>query len=99
MDTRFKPVIKLEINHMKASIIHSLGMHDSEMGDMIDAQVERALAEYDFEGQVTRCVNECVQQAIYEIFHAPEGEGYRRIARSINESIFPDDVDPEKTEN
>jgi len=86
MKAEFIPKIRLEVESMKASIIQCLGFQGSEMGKLIEEQVERSLTTYDFESHVRRVVWKVVDDAILEEFTT--GQSAKRIKEAVVQALF-----------
>ena len=81
------PTVRLELEHMKHCIISALGVHGSQLGEAIDEQVQKAIANYDWEGQVKSIVHEAIQEHIK--CHFKYGDGAKAIRASLNQ-VFED---------
>ena len=79
------PIIKLEVERMKHTIMSHLGAYNNEMGKAIEAQIERAIESYDWEGQVTRITHECIQERIQSYFKY--GAGSRFIGECVDNAF------------
>ena len=82
MDVRSMPMVRLELDYMKQSILHHLGLHENELSKNVNDQIEKAIAEFDFEGEVSRIATEAIRKAIN--FEFTSGDGFIWIQEAIH---------------
>lgn len=85
MDIRAVPTIRINIEHMKHGIISHMGAMDSELGEYMDAEIEKAIAAYDFESEVKTHVHAAITKAIEQYFTF--GPGWITIKDSVFEAV------------
>ena len=79
------PVIRLELEHMKHTMLAALSQHTSEINKMAEAQIEKAIKEFDWAAETTQIVHEALRKAVSSYF--AYGEGYNFITGSVNEAF------------
>jgi len=104
MDTSSVPIIKLELEGMKHRIMTHLGVHGSELGDIINAGIDRAIKSYDFDDKVLSTVHEVLNTEIDNFLKYGGGRVVIReaVAKTLNEafniSSKPDEPKPPDSE-
>ncbi len=68
MDIKSIPIIRVEIDQLKHSIISHMGVYGSVLGEVIDAEIEKAIVNYDFEGEVRLIVNDAISSELKSYF-------------------------------
>ena len=79
------PTLRINIEHIKQNIVSHLGACESELGDAIDKQIDIAIAQYDWEGEVSRITQCCIQESIESYFKY--GDGSRVISASVRDAF------------
>jgi len=79
------PIVRLEIDNMKKSILSHLGVIGSELGDRLAAEIEEAIESYSWGDRVKFIVHEAIEARIQDYFSF--GEGGRKIKDAINEGF------------
>ena len=64
MNFEAMPIIRLEIERLNHAVQSMLGASGSELGDAIGHQIDKAVSEYDLEGEVKRIVNKSITESI-----------------------------------
>ncbi len=85
MDFEALPRLRLELDHMKSTIITHLGIHGSELSGKINEKIEEVIANYDFDGEISRIASNAITEAIEKEFTS--GEGAKFIQNAINEAF------------
>lgn len=85
MDVRSMPIIRLELDHLKQSVSCHLGLYQDELSKNVNAQIEKAIADFDFEGEVSRIATEAIKKAIE--FEFTCGDGFTWIQEAINKAF------------
>jgi len=85
MDINSMPRVRLEVDSMKYSIISHLGLYHDELSKNVNAQIEKAIAEFDFEGEVSRIATEAIRKAIN--FEFTCGDGFTWIQEAISKAF------------
>ena len=83
MDTP-TPIIRLELEHMKHSIIHAMGVHFVEMDEAVQRAIKRAIDNFDYGGEIEKLAHRIIQQALDDALRKhfrPGGEGYQDIQK------------------
>lgn len=83
MDIRNLPIIKFEIEGIRSTIAAQLGVRNSEFGDVLQQEIEKAVADYPFEAKVREIVYSCMTQSIQNYFSY--GEGAKAIKQSVSD--------------
>ena len=83
MDFESVPIIRLEIERLKHTVMSSLGTQHSDLGLAINSAIDKALQSYDFDREVSRIVHQELTKQITNYFS--HEEGYRAISQSIHE--------------
>ena len=86
MDSQFAPQIRLEIEAMKASIMHHMGLHGSELGEHIDREVMKAIESYPWEERVRKIAHNAIDEAVERYFKYGGG-AYRAIHDAIDKAV------------
>ena len=81
MDFNAIPTLRFEIDGIKSSIIAHLGIHGSDLGKAVDAEVERAVESYPWEAKVCDIVHKAISEAIES--HFMYGAGRKQIDEAI----------------
>ena len=81
MNIESLPVLRVEIERVKNSILSMIGAHNSELGDYISAEMRKAINSYDWEGQVKGIVHEAINEKIKSYFSYGDG------AKAIRDAI------------
>ena len=79
------PIIRFEIENLKHQVATMLGIIGSELNDAISSEMEKAVADYDFEKEVRQAVNECLNEAIHNYWKY--GKGREAIQQAVKEAI------------
>lgn len=85
MDQQAMPILKLEIERLSHTINSMLGIHGSELGEMLQVSVEKAVASYDMDAKVNDVVKRCVDSQIENYFKF--GPGAKAIKAMIDSSF------------
>lgn len=80
------PLIRLEVESMKHAIISHLGVHGSELGKILDAEIQKAIDTYPWESSVAEIVHDALHSEIERYFRF--GEGRKAIQQSVEESLL-----------
>jgi len=70
---------------MKASILSHLGVHGSDLGKQLDAEITKAIESYDWQGQVSAIVHAALREKIENYFQY--GEGAKAIQAAVSEGF------------
>lgn len=79
------PMVKVEIERLKQSVLSMIGARNSELGDYISAEISKAINIYDWEGQVKGIVHEAINDKIKGYFSY--GDGAKAIREAIEEGF------------
>ncbi len=85
MDSNAMPAIRLEVQHMKAAIMHHLGVHGSELGEALDKQIMKAIDEYPWEDKVRTIAYLAIDETLESYFKY--GNGRTAIYDAIDEAV------------
>ena len=79
------PIIKLEIENMKYSILHYFNQHQERVSEAVAAQIEKVISSYDYEGAVLKATTEVLDGTIESFFKY--GKGRTMIQDAIQEAL------------
>ena len=99
MDFNAIPTLRFEIDGIKSSIVAHLGIHGSDLGKAVDAEIERSVAAYPWEAKVRDIVHKAISEAIES--HFMYGAGRKQIDEAIKagfEKLTPPDTQAPQTE-
>ena len=85
MDSGMMPTIRLEVDNMKAAIMHHMGLRNDDYAKAIDEAITKQLIEFDFEGELKRVMNKVVAEEIHNYFSY--GPGNQAIREGVREAI------------
>ena len=87
MDFDTIPIIKMEIERLRSTIMAHLGVHGSELGEAISEQIDQAIADYPFNAKVREIVYTQVTKSIESYFAYGHGN---KVIKDAIDSIFTD---------
>jgi hypothetical protein len=76
------PIVRLEIDRMKASIVHHLGVNGSQYGEALAAAIDNAVKSYDWDSQVKELTHKILEEKIADYFKY--GNGAQAIREAVN---------------
>ena len=79
------PIIKLEIDQMKYSIMHHFSAYQGELSKLVETEIERAIKGFDIESAVTDAVYSVIKESIDSYFSF--GDGRKILNDAIKESL------------
>lgn len=79
------PIIRVEVDRLKSSIVHMLGMQGSILGERVAEQIDRAIADYPWQQQVEEAVSTAVTKAISQYFNY--GRGWVAIKEAVEQGL------------
>jgi len=79
------PRLRLEVESLKHSIIAHMGASESELGEALSVEIDKALASYDWQGQVSRVVHAELTKRIEDYFKF--GDGYAAVKSAVEEGF------------
>jgi hypothetical protein len=82
MRSEFIPTVTIQIDRMKSCISNMLGIHGSELEDVINKQIDRALSNLDFSEMIEEVIREEVYASLKHFFTV--GDGKEAIRQSIS---------------
>ena len=85
MDYKAVPIIKLELEHMKQSMLTHLGLATNELSEAVSANLGKAIENFDFSYAVLNAANEAIAETIESYFKYGEGRSF--IQAAIQESF------------
>lgn len=85
MDYQAMPILKVEIKRLSHTINSMLGTHGSELGELLQSSVEKAVASYDMDAKVNEVVKQCIDKHVENYFKF--GPGAKAIGSMINASF------------
>jgi hypothetical protein len=85
MDYNAMPILRMEVEGVKAAILTYLGARGSELGDALSAEIDKAIAEYDWQGEVKRIVHATISEKINYYFKF--GDGAKAVEDAVVEGF------------
>ena len=79
------PIIKLELEGMKHSIMHHFASYNETISDAVEKQLDVAIESFDFKQAVTDATHVCIKAAIKNYF--TWGAGHRLVGASVKEIL------------
>jgi hypothetical protein len=79
------PLIRLEVEGMKASILAHLGVIGSDLGVHLDEQIQHAIDSYPWEDKTKRIVHDAITKRLESYF--TYGKGNQAIEAVIDEGF------------
>ena len=79
------PRIRLEVEQMKHAILAYIGANNSDLGEALKVEIERAIETYDWQGQVTKIVHEALTKHVADYFNY--GAGRESVRAAVNEGF------------
>ena len=79
------PIIRIELERMKHQIVVALGAAGSELGERIDAEIQRQIEAMPWENMIRETILDCVGEAMKDYFKW--GKGRRAIEQAITEAF------------
>ena len=79
------PTIKLEIQNMKSAIMTQLGLVGSDLGKTLSGEIDKAVASYDFQGEVTEIVHKAIRNHVEGYFKY--GNGHSVISDAVESAL------------
>ena len=67
MDFELMPMIRFEIEGIKAQVLRGLGLYGSKLGEYVEKQIDQAFHVYDFERTVSEAITRGFDKAIYNL--------------------------------
>jgi len=77
------PVVRLTVEQMKHQILHYLPGFHEQIRDQVEAEIESALANYDFGAEVESAVHEALNNGLKRYFGFG-GDGHKAIQEAVN---------------
>jgi hypothetical protein len=95
MNYEAMPRIRLEVEQMKSAIIFHLGVHGSELGELLDKEITGAINSYPWGSEVTRIVHTALKDKIEWYFKY--GKGAKAVEEAVEEGFkAATGLDPEE---
>ncbi len=85
MDYDAMPRLRIEVEHMRHSIISHIGASGSELGEALEGEITKALENYPWERQVKAIVHETLNSMIESYFKY--GEGSKAVRAAVLEGF------------
>ena len=79
------PQIRLEVEHMKHSILHHLGVAGSQLGECLEKEIQAAIETYPWQHRVTEIVHHAIDD--YVKAYWSYGKGSKRITQAIDDAF------------
>ena len=85
MDAQFVPVIRLSVERMKDAVIQHMGVFGSDLGEVIETEMQKQIDSFDTEELVKKAVQEAISDEIASLFQY--GEGRKIIQHIVSKSL------------
>lgn len=85
MNFEAMPILRMQIEGMKSAIVTHLGARGSELGEAMAEQVDKVIADYDWEGEVRRIVKATLTDKIQYYFKY--GDGAKAVQDAVSEGF------------
>lgn len=85
MNYQAMPILRVEIERLSHTINSMLGTHGSELGEMLQGAVEKAVESYDMDAKVNEVVKQCIDKHVEDYFKF--GPGAKAIRSMIDTSF------------
>lgn len=79
------PMVRLELQEMKYSVIHSLLTHQKQINELVEKQLNNVIENFDYESVVRQVASDALTKAIKEYFQY--GDGYQTIIQAVKEAL------------
>lgn len=79
------PRLKFEIEGMRTAIVSHLGVEGSEVGEVLDEEIKKAVAEFPWQERVSCIVHEALNDEISAYFRY--GSGHKLVKDSVEEGF------------
>lgn len=79
------PLIKLEIESMKHTIIHHFTHYQQDLSRIVRQEIEEVINHFDFRSEVQKAVHEVIRNVIESYFKYGEGNGI--IINAVTEAL------------
>lgn len=92
------PLIKLEVEGMKHSILRHFNLHQSNISDQVKKEIENVIDAFDFENAITKAASDILYDTIKQYFTFGEGSTIVRKAmqQALNNAFKDNAVEKEK---
>ena len=90
MNVEGMPIIRLEVDRLKYSIVSAMGIRGSELEEKISQSVDKAIMNFDFDGEVRSVFDKVMKTEIHNYFSY--GKGAESIRVAIKEA-FQQEID------
>jgi len=85
MNLNEAPIVRLELEHMKHSILHAFISHSSDMQKAVEASIDRYCSSENLQLEIDKIVasviNSCIQRDVDSFFRY--GEGRAVVAKAV----------------
>lgn len=82
---RDTPIIRLELEQMKQSMMVALGNYHDDITANVDEQLTRAIKNFDWEAAVSRAASDAIRKAVDDYFKW--GEGHTIIHTAVGDAL------------
>ena len=79
------PIVRLTIESMSHTILHHLGTHHEEISEAVEAEIEKVLGNFDFEGTVAQECQNILASEIKSYFQY--GDGSKAVRAALREGL------------
>lgn len=86
MNYEAMPILRMEVEGMKAAIMTHLGVRGSELGQELSKAVDKAVAGFDWDGEVKRIVEASLRLKI-ESYFSYGGKGAKAVEAAVDEAF------------
>ena len=82
------PTLKLELSHMKQTLLVALADYQGDVSKQVEAEIETAIENFNFSAVVQPIIQKAIADAVEEYF--AYGKGRKQINDALEEVFSPD---------
>lgn len=86
------PIIRLELQAMKNTVMHHLGGMHTEIEKYVDAEIDKAICAFDFEGIVREVIKQQLRKTIESYFEY--GQGRQDLEDAVSKAFKIKETNP-----
>lgn len=80
------PLVRLELDQMRTTIMHQFTNYNKEISEAVDKELKKVIENFDYESTITKIANETITKAIEDYF-TWRGEGKKLIEDSVTQAL------------
>lgn len=83
------PVIRVELEGMRYQVLHALQSHNQQIEELVTAQLDKVIAEFDYASVVrevaARAITNAINKAVTTYFES--GNGWKEITQVVQDTL------------